>query len=127
MQPEANADEEVETPEGVDDEVEVDENFDQYAEVGAPNFPAAVEKALEVYNTLTEAAREDLVLIVVTRFGAVQFFGSGDLFPSNAEQPCEMGFLVTREDILEDSLDDGEEEAGDPEDSGVDTPEVKID
>ena len=105
------------------EEVEVDENFDQYAEVGAPNFPIAVEKALEVYNTLTTAAQEELILIVVTRMGAVQFFGSGDLFPSNQEQPCEMGFLVTREDILEDGLDEEEaDEAGDPEA----TPDVNL-
>lgn len=106
---EPSTDDEIEVPEGID------ESFDQYAGSGAPNFPMAVEKAVELYNALGDEAAEELVCVTVTRLGAVQPFGKGEQFPTNEEQPTEMGFIVTREDILENGLDEDGEGEEEPE------------
>lgn len=78
------------------------ERIDQYALTGAMNYPMALAIALDHFKRLNRSAQEDIVLIVVTRLGAVQIFGSGEAFPTNEEVPAEAGFIVTIDDIEEE-------------------------
>ena len=101
---------------------------DQYVSGGAPNFESALGTAAQVYSNLSEEAQEELVLMVVGRYGEVTLIGSGENLPSNEEGPQSGGFIVYCDDIVSflDSNDESgeeeeeEEEAEDEEDLGCD-------
>lgn len=77
-------------------------HVNQYELTGAMNYPVALGIATHHFKQLRKDAQEDVVLAVVTRGGAVQWFGTGEVFDNNDETPSEGGFLVYIEDIEEE-------------------------
>ena len=98
---------------------EQEQQEDQYMTAGAPNFEAALGIAAQFYGNLSEDAQNEVILVVVGRYGECTVIGQGENLPSNEEGPQSGGFIVYSDDIA-NFLDNDEGDEGDEEEESDD-------